>query len=141
MKFGEKLKEQRTKKSLSQEELAKLIGVRRGTITNYEGGVSYPKDRKVYGKLAEIFEVDVNYLLTEDEEFLSQAAELYGTKGVREAKAILEDTAALFAGGELSEKDQLAFLHEMQAIYLDASERAREKYTPKKYRKPKSERE
>ena len=46
----------------------------------------------------------------------------------------MEQAAALFAGGELSDDDKLAFLHEMQQLYLDSKDRAREKFTPKKYR-------
>ena len=136
MNFGEKIKEQRTKRGLSQETLAKEIGVSRRTLVNYETGAFYPKEREVYFKLAEFFNVDINYFLTENEEFLTKAAEYYGNKGVREAREILANTAALFAGGTLSEQDQLAFLHEMQAIYLDASKQARAKFAPKKYHKP-----
>ena len=135
MKFGEKLKEQRKKRGLTQENLAKAIGVRRSTIVNYENGASHPQDRNVYFKLAELFNVDVNYFLTEDEEFLTVAAERYGRRGLAQAQSILEETSALFAGGELSEQDQIAFLHEMQAIFLDSKERARAKFTPIKYRK------
>ena len=135
MKFGEKLKEQRKKRDLGQEELAKMLGVSRRTLTSYETGVSYPREREIYSKLAKIFETDINYFLTEDEEFLTIAAERYGRRGLAQAQSILEETAALFAGGELSEQDKLGFLHEMQAIFFDSTDHAREKFTPKKYRK------
>ena len=135
MKFGEKVKEQRKKRGLGQDELANMLGVTRRTLTNYETGVSYPREREVYSKLAEIFQTNINYFLTEDEEFLTTAAERYGRRGLSQAQSILEETAALFAGGELSEQDKLGFLHEMQAIFFDSTERAREKFTPKKYRK------
>ena len=47
-----------------------MLGVSlRRTITNYEKGESYPKQREIYGKMAEILGVDINYLLTENEEF------------------------------------------------------------------------
>jgi hypothetical protein len=46
----------------------------------------------------------------------------------------LKQAAALFAGGELSETDQLAFLHNMQALFLESKEIARQKFTPNKYR-------
>jgi len=135
MKFGEKLREQRNKAGLSQEELGKHVGITKRTIINYENGNSYPQDRKVYFKLAEYFDVDVNYFLTENEEFLTLAAEGYGKRGQEQANHILEQASALFAGGELSETDQLAFLHSMQAMFLESKEIARQKFTPKKYRK------
>jgi transcriptional regulator with XRE-family HTH domain len=135
MKFGEKIKEQRKKAGVLQEDVAKSLGVSKRTLISYEGGGSYPKDRAIYSKLAEFFNVDVNYFLTEDEEFLTLAAENYGKRGQDQANMILEQTAALFAGGELSETDQIAFLHDMQALFLKSKEIAREKFTPNKYRK------
>ena len=134
MKFGEKLKEQRTKAKLSQSELAKIIGCTRNTLVNYETGASYPQDRSVYTKFAKLFNVDVNYFLTEDEEFLTMAAENYGKRGQAQAAMLLEQAGALFAGGELSEADQIAFLHEMQGLFLESKKIARDKFTPKKYK-------
>ena len=140
MRFGEKLREQRQSRGLSQGDLAKELGVTTRTLGNYESGSSHPKDRKIYYKLAEIFDLDVNYFLTEDEAFLSTVSEHYGKRGVDRAKIILDEAAALFAGGELSETDQIAFLHDMQRLFLDSKEKTRTKYTPKKYRsKPSTE--
>ena len=73
-----------------------------------------------------------NYLRTEDEEFITDVAQKYGTNGAKQAEAILEQTAALFAGGALSEDDQLAFLHEIQGLYLESKEKAK-RFTPKKF--------
>ena len=95
----------------------------------------YPRNRDIYKRLAYLFEVDVNYLLTEDKEFITEASEKYGRRGSKQAQALLEQASALFAGGDLSEDDQLAFVHEIQQIYLDSKEIARNKFTPKKYRK------
>jgi transcriptional regulator with XRE-family HTH domain len=81
MKFGEKVKEQRKKAGLLQDDLAKAIGVTKRTLRNYEVGTSYPQDRSIYIKLADFFKVDINYFLTEDEEFITAAAESYGVKG------------------------------------------------------------
>ena len=134
MKFGDKLKFQRKKKNITQEKLAEAIGITNRTLGNYENGVSHPQNRKIYFKLAEFFCVDVNYFLTEDEEFLTAAAEEYGKRGQLQAQQILEQTAALFAGGELSDKDQLAFQLEMQQLFFESKEIARKKFTPKKYR-------
>lgn len=135
MKFGEKLKLQRKRKGVTQEGLAEALGITNRTLGNYENGVSHPQNRQIYFKLAEYFEVDVNYFLTEDEEFLTAAAETYGNRGQKQARQLLEQTAALFAGGELSEKDQLAFALDMQEIFFEAKKISQEKYTPRKYRK------
>ena len=135
MTFGEKLQAQRERNELTKEELAKKLGVTRRTVYNYENGSSYPQDRSMYYKLADFFGVNVNHFLTENEEFLTAAAETYGRKGQVQAKYVLEQAAALFAGGELSESDQIGFLRDMHNLFLESKEIARKKYTPKKYRK------
>jgi len=97
-----------------------------------ENGTSYPRYASIYEKLAEIFDVKVGYLRTENEEFMEEVGQKYGRRGVLQAKDILEQTAQLFAGGELSDDDQLAFINEMQQLYLESKVRAK-KFTPKKY--------
>lgn len=134
MKFGDKVKGLREQKGISQSELAKLMGVSSRAIQYYENGEGYPRKRELYKKLADFFEVELNYLLTEGAEFIAEASERYGRRGAIQAQLILEQASALFAGGELSEDDQLAFVHEIQHLYLDSKERAREKFTPKKYK-------
>jgi len=135
MKFGEKLKIQREKKGLSHESLAKFVSPSKRTLINYEKGATYPKHRDVYYELADFFGVDVNYFLTENEEFLAKAADRFGVKGQAQAKILLEEATALFAGGDLSEKDKLGFLHDIRSAYLQSKEIARDKYTPKKHKK------
>ena len=134
MKFGEKLKELRSQKGITQEELAAKIGVTKRTIVGYEAGNYYPRKREVYNRLAEVFGVDQNYLLTEDEEFDAQVSMKYGKRGEDQARGILEQTRELFAGGSLTPEDEIAFIHEIQQIFLDSKERAREKFTPKSRR-------
>ena len=135
MTFGEKLKAQREKKETSKDELAKVLGVTSRTVTSYENGSAYPKDRTIYYKLADFFGVNVNHFLTEHEEFFTAVGETYGKKGQTQAKQVLEQAATLFAGGELSESDQIGFLRDMHTLFLESKEMARKKYTPKKYRK------
>ena len=135
MKFGEKVKDLREQKKMTQDELAKAADISLRTVQYYEQGKSYPRNREIYTRLASLFEVDINYLLTEDEEFLVEAVAKYGRRGRIQAEDILEQAHALFAGGELSEEDRLAFVHDIQEIYFESKEMAREKFTPKKYRK------
>ena len=80
MPFEKRLKEARIRKGLTQEDLARAVGVTKGAIGNYESGVSSPKET-ILIKLMEVLEVDANYLyqdfirmttLTDDElRFLS----------------------------------------------------------------------
>ena len=135
MKFGEKVRLLRNEKKLSQTELGKLCGLSLRTIRNYEVDGRHPKQREVYSKLAAVLECEVNYLLSEDEEFVLQAKQTYGCKGAKDAEEIIADVSALFAGGQLSELDKDAVMRALQDVYWMAKERNKEKYTPKKYRK------
>ena len=132
MKFGEKVKKLRKEKKLTQSELGAKIGVSGRSVAAYEEGASYPRYQKTYADLAAVLGVDENYLRTEDEVFMEEVGQLYGSRGQRQADAILAEARQLFAGGELSEEDQLSFLLEMQELYLDAKRRA-QKLTPRKY--------
>ena len=134
MKFGEKVKKLRKEMKLSQGELAAKIGVSARSVASYEAGTSYPRYKEIYEALAAALGVDVNYLRTEDEEFLEDVGQQFGSRGQRQATAILEEARQLFAGGELSEEDQIAFLTEMQQLFLDSTQRAK-KFTPIRYRR------
>lgn len=134
MKFGEKLKDLRKEKGLNQTALAKEIGVSLRTVISYEAGKSYPKKREIYSRLAEYFNLDINYFLTEDEEFIVNAEEKYGSHAAKQAAGLVAEIGGLFAGGELSEADKDAVMRSLQQAYWDAKE-DNIKYTPKKYRK------
>ena len=134
MKFGEKVRRLRNEKGLSQTELGKLCGLSLRTIRNYEVDGRYPKQREVYSKLAAALGCDVNYLLSENEEFVLQAKQTYGYQGARDAEELIADISALFAGGELSEDAKDGVMRALQDAYWMAKEKNREKYTPKKYR-------
>ena len=135
MTFGEKLRTFRLQKKLTQQELAKKAGLGLNTISNYEGGKTYPKSRDVYSTLAEILGVNVNELYNENDEFISSARERYGYSGKKQAEKLVEEMGGLFAGGELSDEDLDGVMKVLQDYYWKAKEENREKYTPKKYRK------
>lgn len=133
MNFAEKIKELRKAQKLTQQEVADACNITKRTLQNYEAGSSYPKQREIYSRLAKVLNCEQSYLMTEEEAFITEASELYGRRGAKQAERILEQTAAMFAGGELSDADQIAFLNEIQSLYLDSKIRAK-KFTPKKYR-------
>ena len=81
MTFGERIRELRTQKGLTQPQLADSIGVSVRTVKSYELGTSLPKTRETYQKLAEFFDVNINYLLAKDEQFILDAGATYGSRG------------------------------------------------------------
>lgn len=54
----------------------------------------------MYFSLSRILGVDINYLLTEDEDFVTSAGEQYGYSGQKQAEKIINDVVGLFAGEE-----------------------------------------
>ena len=62
MKFKERLKELRIEKSLSQQQLAKAIGVTQKAIDFWEKGINEPKVSYVWA-LANFFDVSADYLI------------------------------------------------------------------------------
>ena len=117
MNFAEKLRQLRSQKGMSQEAVAKAIGVTRRTYISYELDGRYPKKRERYAQLAEVFDVDINYLYTENEDFLSRASAKYGQRGMQQANALVSELSGLFAGGELSEEDRDAVMQSLQEAY------------------------
>lgn len=69
-KFGELLSELRQGRGMTQKELAKILYVSDGTISNYENGVHYPDVEKLID-LANFFGVTTDYLLGRCENNLS----------------------------------------------------------------------
>ena len=60
--FRERLFELRSAKGVTQADIANAIGVSPATIGNYEQGTRVPRNQEVWNKLAEYFEVSVDYL-------------------------------------------------------------------------------
>ena len=107
-----------------------MCGLSLRSFRNYEveGGTQIQRD--AYAKLAAALGCEVNFLLSEDEEFVLQAQQTYGYKGARDAEELVAGVSALFAGGELSENDKDAVMRALQDAYWMAKERNKEKYTP-----------
>lgn len=136
MTFGEKVKKARKELGLTQTQLGEKIGVSRRTITSYEADAFPPRTRELYCKLAEVLGVNVNYLLTQEDEFVMDAGEKYGYRGKKGAETLVNELTGLFAGGELAEEDMDELMLAIQKAYVIAKENNR-KYMPKKYAKNK----
>ena len=135
MTFGEKIHVERTKRGMNQKEFGQLIGVSTRIVSLYETNKSYPRTREDYTRIAAALNLNVNYLLTENEEFVMGIADQYGTRGAQGATKVLSDVKALFAGGEMAEEDMDVFMKAVQDAYWEVKKINKEKYTPKKYRK------
>jgi len=140
MTFSDKIKRAREVAKLTQNELAQEVGVSQRTIASYESGGARAR-RSTIEKLARALKVSVKFLSDdtctdpladiEKDEYIDQARELYGAKGVRDMDALLADNAALFAGGELSQEQKDAFFQAVMTAYVTSKEEASKKFGPK----------
>lgn len=147
MTFGEKVKEARLALNLSQTELAQITSISERSLYTYEQLGTLPRKSNVR-KLAEALHVSVSYLMDDEETdtqsnldkdlFIASARESFGYKGAKEAQEVLGRVNSLFAGGELDDDAKDVFFQAVMAVYMDSKQNAKEKFTPKKYRKHKA---
>ena len=134
MTFGDKFKSERKKMKLTQREAADALGLSERMISRYEHGDSLPRTRAAYLKIAELFHVDIEYIMPEGSTPVSKAEERHKARAVEQAHDLIDGISGLFAGGVLSEKEKDAVMKELQDIYWKAKERNAEKYTPARYK-------
>ena len=140
MTFSEKIRSSREMLEISQTQLAELVGVSRRAIVAYESGESVAR-KSTIAKLARVLKVSTKFLSDEDcndpladidqDPYVEQARELYGSTGARDMEALLRDNAALFAGGELSQEQKDVFFEAVMKAYLTCKEEARQKFGKK----------
>lgn len=137
MELKDKIAQIRNARCLTQLELSKKTGITKRAIQNYEAGTRTPR-LDVITKIAQALEVDVHELMTDEEHFVIEAREKYGSRGKASAEMLIENATALFAGGDISEEDKANVMEALQEAYWK-SKIKNKKYTPKKYRKDESE--
>ena len=138
MTFGEKIKQARLTLNLSQAELAAKTGITERSLYTYEQTGTIPRTGNIK-KLAEALNVSVSYLMEDDESdltskineelFLANVKNEYGSKGAKEASDLLSKASALFAGGELDEETKEIFFQSLMEIYLESKAEARTKFS------------
>ena len=137
MNFSDKVKRSREVRELTQQQLADLTGVSKRTIASYESGGAMARSSTLR-KLAQALGVSTDYLKhdeitdptygIEKEPFIEEARGRFGAKAAREVDALLEQNAALFAGGELSQEAKDDFFQAIMKAYLTCKEAARDTY-------------
>ncbi|WP_294469526.1 helix-turn-helix domain-containing protein [uncultured Ruminococcus sp.] len=123
MTFAEKIKHLRKARHLSQSELGEMIGITGKSIREYESGNSLPKSDKRYEKIAEIFDVPVDFLKNDTEDdFVLASRFAHGESGVVEAEKLVNQIAGLYAGGRLSDGDAANLILALQKAYWEIKE-------------------
>ena len=134
MEFKDRLKARRHMLGISQEELAKRVGVTGRTIQNYELGNRSPQNMETAQKIATALDTTVEYLLGSEGLLVTDAYEKGGAKTARDINALVTEISGLFAGGEIAEDEKDGIMAALNQAYWMAKEKNK-KYTPKKYNK------
>ena len=128
---------------MTRQQLGEICGIAPSTIVNYEKGIRIPyADTAV--KMAQTFGMTVEELLgvenpdaeMEKAKAIDDMGRLFGKRSADSAQVYLDGTNALLAGGTLSAEDQLDFISVMRKVLVDAEIRAKQKFTPNKFRTP-----
>ncbi|WP_155286095.1 helix-turn-helix domain-containing protein [Lacticaseibacillus zhaodongensis] len=113
----ERLKELRTAKRLTQEDVAKFLGITRPAYTAYESGTRQPDDTTKM-KLAKYYGVTVDYLLG-----VNNTPVWATPKQVTDLKQWLDDPDAMdgfsFGGADLTEEEKEKLKLSMTQIFWD----------------------
>lgn len=138
--FKDKLISRRAELSLTQGELGKKAGIGLRTVTSYEADGRIPQPAQLY-KLAKALDVTPEYLKNDEIEnpqygresmdYVEDARRRYGAREARDVEALLQQNAALFAGGDISEEAKDAFFQAVMKAYVDCKEAARKTYASK----------
>lgn len=141
--FGQRLKELRKSKRLTQQQLADIFFLNKSSISRYENGSQLPENEQLQ-KLADYFEVSIDYLLGRDEnpnptsfpEMLTKKEKLDIEK---EALQMIEniDKAKVveFCGNPADDEDKEFLRLAYEKFLSDVRVYNKMKYTPKKYKK------
>ena len=128
MKFGEKVRDLRKKHSLTQDELAKCLGVSKRTVIGWERDGRYPRNVEILEKMADIFHVPLTYIQPDQSLFIERAAatvsythlDVYKRQVLYDSKDIVLDNGiADILCRELSD-DGLDFIKFLVLAYKEA---------------------
>ncbi|WP_103981107.1 helix-turn-helix domain-containing protein [Helcococcus massiliensis] len=117
MNFSDKLKKLRSQSQLTQSDFANKIGVSLRTYKAYELGERRPRKHDIYLKIADIYDLDLNSLITDGEDLktLSHIENDY-----KDADVIIKEMLGLFSGGKLDLEDKKAVLDSLEEAYYIA---------------------
>ena len=120
MTFAEKLRMQRKRLGYTQSQLADVLGITTRTLINYEMGRCCPNQTEVYMKMASVFGVRMEDLITDMDCSPVQETEQDAAKEVRR---LLARMSGLFAGGELCDEDRDKVMYAVTDMYWKAKAR------------------
>ena len=142
--IGGKIRECRARLDMTQAELSSQTGLTIRTVSKYETDSVTPRGTNLH-KLAMALGVSEEYLTNpeiddpsyglDEAPYLDAARQKYGKKGADDLKDLLTGVQTMLAGGDVPQDHKDQFFQAVMQAYLECKEEARNKFTPKKYRK------
>ncbi|MGL5256097.1 MAG: helix-turn-helix domain-containing protein [Proteocatella sp.] len=118
MSFGEKLRKLRKNSKITQGELASKLNITTRTLINYESGKCYPKQTEIYASIASMFDVSVDYLISDSESDLPHTYKI-GACPLKQAQTLVSELTTLFEHGNLCESDKDAIMKAISSSYWE----------------------
>ena len=123
---------------LTAYKVAKDTGLTTSTLTNWKKGRYTPKQDKLKA-LADYFGVSIEYLMTGDNQEEIQEPQSRDERDIKQAledfKNRLSTAGVMYDGEPIDEDSQAAILAAVELAERTARIAAKEKFTPKKYKK------
>ena len=127
MTFGERVRNYRKKKKLSQSALAELAGVSPRTIFGYEAGTTYPRTERLLNRLADALGV-TSEALVDDSTALESFAFVNAKPSLdTQARIITQQVISILLGEYLPDEQKDEMVHAIMDAYWESKQRNREK--------------
>ena len=133
--IGSKIAQRRKEMHCSQQKLADICGVTKRTIASYETDGRAPRNSTLK-KLAAALGCSIEYLSndanmefaepTKEEIYLTNIRELYGRETADELELLIHKSAALFAGGKLSQEAKDKYYEALTNAYMACKKNGKE---------------
>ena len=117
MNFADKLKYLRKKHNISQQELGEKIKLSRKAIIHYEKGEIVPKKDSIYEKIAEVFDVNVDFLRDDEKNLLDMSDNI---PTLVKAKKVIHDFEVLLNSEDLDEIKRDEIMQALQNTYWNS---------------------
>lgn len=138
--LGKRVQQLRRDYNMTQDDLGKILGVGKTTISNYENGNSFPDSEKLL-QLSEVFEVTTDYLLgasdVRDRSILTPKDEKNIAKTLDVLKDQIENSKEIplnYNGIDVTDEDTELLYDAIELALKRIKRKNKEKYTPNKYK-------
>ena len=134
MAIGDKIKNLRLEKGYDQQEICDFLNIEQSTLSNYENNRRTPK-LEMIAKMADFFGVTTDYLLDREVELTKKDNMEIDEYLNQFENELLSQTGLMFDGEPMTQESKEKLIAAMRIGAEMAKKEAKEKYTPKKFRK------